>query len=188
MHILGYGCTALTTSTDPEQVIHHIQRHNGIAVIAHPADRMFASIESFSILPQGIEVWNTKYDGRYAPRTGTFRLLAHLQQRQPDIRAFYGTDLHWKRQYRGMFTALACAAADRSEILDALRRGEYSGAKAELQLPSTGHLQEELLVRFDLEHRKTDRMRRLATSFKSTAGRFGFSVPPALKAQLRRIF
>jgi predicted ATP-grasp superfamily ATP-dependent carboligase len=188
MHILGYGCTALTESTNPEQVIDHIQRHNGIAVIAHPADRMFASIENFSVLPHGIEVWNTKYDGRYAPRTGTFRLLAHLQQRKPELRAFYGTDLHWRRQYRGMYTALASPRSDRAEILDALRRGEYSGTKAELLLPSSGHLDGHLMMRFDLEHRKTDRLKRMAASLKNSAGRMGFSVPPALKAQLRRIF
>jgi aryl-alcohol dehydrogenase-like predicted oxidoreductase len=49
----------------------------------------------FDPLPDGIEVWNSKYDGRYAPRPGTFEMLARTKVRRPDVRAFYGQDLHW---------------------------------------------------------------------------------------------
>jgi hypothetical protein len=34
-------------------------------------------------LHRGIETWNSKYDGRYAPRSGTFALLQRLRQRAP---------------------------------------------------------------------------------------------------------
>ncbi len=113
MHILGYGCTALANSTDPQEIIAHIHEHAGIAVIAHPADRMFSEIEDFLVLPHGIEVWNTKYDGRYAPRPRTFHLLQRMQQKKPSLRAFYGQDLHWKRQHRGLFVSLSSAAVNR---------------------------------------------------------------------------
>ena len=72
MHILGYGVTAPIASTDPTTVIRHIQAQGGLAVIAHPKDTAFSSIEAFEPPPDGIEVWNTKYDGRYAPRPATF--------------------------------------------------------------------------------------------------------------------
>ena len=188
MHILGYGCTTLASSRDPQSVIAHIHEHGGIAVIAHPADRMFPGIENFLVLPHGIEVWNTKYDGRYAPRTRTFALLRRLQQRNPTLRAFYGQDLHWKSQFRGMFTSLNCAPTDRNTILGALENGEFSGIKGELRLSSSGELDQSLISRFELEHRKSDRLRQIAREFKNAVGRIGFSVPPSVKAQLRRIF
>ncbi|HZR66115.1 MAG TPA: hypothetical protein VFA85_13250 [Terriglobales bacterium] len=188
MHILGYGCTTRANSKDPQQVIAHIQQNGGLAVIAHPANRMFSTIEDFGVLPDGIEVWNTKYDGRYAPRTATFRLLNGLQQRNPSMLAFYGQDLHWKRQFRGMFTVLDSEASGPPAVIEALRNGDFSGCKGDLRLPSNGHLEEELLLRFDLEHRKSDRLRRAARSFKNGFGRFGISVPTGVKSQLRRIF
>jgi hypothetical protein len=97
MHVLGLGTTALATSRDPQDVIARIDELGGISVIAHPMDSAFAWIETFTTLPRGIEVWNTKYDGRYAPRVGTFDLLARLQARRSDMKAFYGQDMHWKR-------------------------------------------------------------------------------------------
>jgi predicted ATP-grasp superfamily ATP-dependent carboligase len=188
MHILGYGCTTLANSKDPQQVIEHIHGHGGIAVIAHPADRMFPAIEEFSVLPHGIEVWNTKYDGRYAPRTGTFHLLERMQQNKPTLRAFYGQDLHWKRQFRGLFTSLNGAATDRKKILDALTQGEFSGTKGDLRLPSSGQLDQDILLSFELEHRNSDRLRKIARYCKDAGGRFGLAVPRSVKSQLRRIF
>src|SRR5208282_5912920 len=78
MHILGYCATKLTKSTDPENVIRHIASQQALSVIAHPKNDFFPWIENFSTLPMGIETWNTKYDGRYAPRPGTFALLQRL--------------------------------------------------------------------------------------------------------------
>src|SRR6185503_2513711 len=79
MHILGYGVTALVDFADPQQVIRHIEKHDGISVIAHPGDSMFDWIETFDVLPSGIEAWNSKYDGPLAPRSRTFQLLNRLQ-------------------------------------------------------------------------------------------------------------
>src|SRR6476620_7816676 len=71
MHILGYGVTALTESAEPQEVIRHIEHQGGLSVIAHPGDSMFDWIETFEKLPSGIEVWNSKYDGPFAPRPRT---------------------------------------------------------------------------------------------------------------------
>jgi predicted metal-dependent phosphoesterase TrpH len=96
MHILGYGVTSLMDSVDPGYVMAGIRRNGGLAVVAHPRNDAFDSIECFDPLPDGIEVWNSKYDGQYAPRRSTFALLGRLQARRPDVRAFYGLDLHWR--------------------------------------------------------------------------------------------
>ncbi len=58
------------------------------------------------MLPRGLETWNSKYDGRYAPRPGTFDLLLRVRERRPDMLAFFGQDLRWKQQFRGLFTEL----------------------------------------------------------------------------------
>jgi hypothetical protein len=188
MHILGYGVTVLAHTTDPQEVIRHIESHGGLSVIAHPKDTMFPWIETFDVLPLGIETWNSKYDGRYAPRPATFDLLLRLRQRRLGMKAFYGQDLHWKKQFRGLFTQLNCDAHSREAVLGALSAGAYSGLKDDLQLPSSGELSPELVSRFAAVHAKSDRMRRFLKAGKSAIDSLGIQVPASIKAQLRRIF
>ncbi len=188
MHILGYGSTQLANTQNPQSVIRHIEEHQGLAVIAHPKDSMFAWIESFEILPLGIEAWNSKYDGRYAPRPGTFQLLHRLRNRRPNMRAFYGQDLHWKKQFRGLFNHLHCDGLDRDRILETLAAGKYWGVKADLQLPSTGELSPELAARFAARHARSDKMRNVIKTGKKAIDKLGIKPPDSIKAHLRKIF
>jgi len=188
MHILGYGTTALVQTEDPQKVIRHIEEHNGLAVIAHPKDSMSPWIESFALLPGGIETWNSKYDGRYAPRPGTFDLLQRLRARRPGMRAFYGQDLHWKNQFRGLFTELQCDSVDRSAILSTLAAGEYSGVKADLRLPSSGELSPELAAQFAARHARSDRMRNFLKAGKKAIDKLGITPPASIKSRLRKLF
>jgi hypothetical protein len=188
VHILGYCSTKLTGATDPQEVIRHINSQGAISVIAHPKDDCFPWIEDFETLPMGIETWNSKYDGRYAPRPGTFALLQRLQQRSPKMRAFYGQDLHWKKQFRGLRVILNCDSVEPAAILAALAAGEYTAEKDDLRLPSSGVLPESLLEEFGRVQARSHRMWRLLKNGKQTLDRLGIRVPESLKSQLRRIF
>lgn len=188
MHVLGYGVTALINSTDPREVIEAIARYGGVSVVAHPKDAMFPAIEALGTLPDGIEVWNSKYDGRYAPRPGTFRLVERLRARRPDLHAFYGQDLHWLRQYRNLLTVLEGDAFDRRTVLAALAGGGYAGLKGNRRFPSSGSMAPSELHRFEVVHRWSERLRRALRGVKRSVEAIGVGVPPPIKAQLRRIF
>jgi hypothetical protein len=188
MHILGYGTTALAKTKDPQQVIRHIEENGGVCVIAHPKDSMFDWIDGFGVLPKGIETWNSKYDGRYAPRPGTFELLYRLRKRRPDMLAFYGQDLHWKKQYRGLFNVMDATSNTAQSILAALANGRYSAIKGELQLPSSGIISSDLMASFAQQHAQSDRVRNFLKSGKRALDRMGIAVPASIKSQLRRIF
>jgi len=188
MHILGYGATRRVDSQDPQTVIHHIEELGAVSVIAHPNNAFFEWIEKFETLPRGIETWNTKYDGRYAPRPETFALLQRLRERKPEMRAFYGQDLHWKKQFRGIFLQLDSGSADAQGVIAALTNGAYVGLKGELKLPSSGILGPELLAKFANTHASSHRMRQWMKQGKQILDRAGIRVPESVKAQLRRIF
>jgi hypothetical protein len=188
MHILGFGTTSPIVSTDPQEVIRQIGLDGGVAVIAHPKDDAFAWIESCDVLPNGIETWNSKYDGRYAPRPGTFALLARLKARRPGMTAFFGQDLHWRHQYRGLFTMVECETADAASVVRALGNGAYVGVKEGLTLPSNGDVGPDLLARFARAHSRSQWLRRLIKRAGAWAGGIGIAVPTAMKAQLRRMF
>ena len=188
LHILGLGVVSALSRDDPRAVIAHIERSGGVSIIAHPREQAFAAIEVFDLLPHGVETWNTKYDGRYAPRLGPFDLLGRLQQRRPDMRAFYGQDYHWRRQFRGLFLEVAAERNERADILAALRRGDYVGRSGDLRLPSHGRLTLAERQRFQVGHRRSDFIRRLGRRGKNLADRLGVPVPEPFKARLRGIF
>jgi len=188
MHILGYGASAVANTKDPQEVIRHIRAQHATAVIAHPKDEFFSWIPQFETLPDGIEGWNSKYDGRYAPRPGTFVLIQRLRQRSPNLHAFYGQDLHWKKQFRGLHVMIDSNEVKPAAILAAVAAGEFYGRKEELQLPSSGILPQELLQKFGEEHARSQRRFRFFKSGKAALDRLGIRVPARLKSQLRRIF
>ena len=188
MHVLGLGVTEPAGTQNPEEVISLTRERGGVSIIAHPKNEFFAWIETFDELPNGIETWNSKYDGRYAPRVATFKLLERLRRRNPEMRAYYGLDLHWRRQCRGLLNLARCRSNSREEILDAFARGDYQGVKDDLALPSDGQLPESLLASFDVAHARSDRMRQAVKRVKQALRKCGVSVPTPLKAQLRRIF
>lgn len=188
MHILGLGVTRLTDETSPSAVIRHIRQNAGISVIAHPMDSMFEWIESFDELPDGIETWNSKYDGQYAPRPATFQLLHRLQARKPQVKAFYGQDLHWKKQARSLLTLLQTSPADNLRYLETLQNGDYSALKDRLELPADGLLSEKLLEHFRVVNHRSVQRKRLSKRAKQWLDRVGISIPAPLKSQLRRIF
>ena len=188
LHIVGYGARFLLATDDPVEVIRAIEERHAIAVIAHPKTELFPWIESFPRLPGGIEVWNSKYDGRYAPRAETFGLLRQLQTRRTDLRAFYGQDLHWRHQYRGLLVDVAAASNSAPDLLDAVRGGRFSAIVHGMRLPSSGVLREDQLASFTRAHRRSDRVRHLIRATKRVTDRMGLAIPPRLKSQARRIF
>ncbi len=188
MHILGYGVTDRIASDDPEVVIAAIRRAGGVAVVAHPRDEAFARIERFDPLPDGIEVWNSKYDGRYAPRPATFALLARARARRPDVYAFYGQDLHWRRQYRGLTVEVDAESLEPRAIVAALAAGRFQGVRDGLRLGSDGVLPAGLLEQFARAQRRSQALRRWMRRTKRWIDDAGIGVPSPVKAQLRRIF
>jgi hypothetical protein len=187
MHVVGYGATQLVDTMDPAAVIRHIGACGAVSVIAHPKDVHFDWIAGLDELPHGLEVWNSKYDGRYAPRAGTFGLLMRLQARRPDLRAFYGQDLHWRTQYRGLHVQVHAATLGRDAVLGALRTGAFEGEKEGVRLPSDGALPEAMLREMERHHLRSDRLRSMMKRVKSVADRLGVPVPASLKAQARRV-
>jgi hypothetical protein len=188
MHVLGLGVTADAGTLNPQEVIRLIAKSGGVSIIAHPKNELFGWIETFDELPNGIETWNSKYDGRYAPRVATFKLLERLQTRKPEMRAYYGVDLHWRIQYRGLLNITQCRSNSREEILRAFAHGDYQGVKDDLTLPSNGRLPESLLASFEVIYGRSNRMRQAVNRVKQALSRCGVNVPAPLMAQLRRIF
>jgi PHP domain len=188
LHMLGYGASTLATTREPQLVMQQIRAQGAIPVIAHPKDEFFPWIESWETLPKGIEAWNSKYDGRYAPRPSTFALIERLRRREPQLQAFYGQDLHWRNQFRGLFVMVESSTLNSSAILSALNQGAYTAHKDNLDFASTGVLADDLKAEFARAQLHSRRVWQFFKNGKAMLDRVGIRVPQSLKAQLRRIF
>lgn len=188
MHILGLGTTALLRTRDPQEVIRAIESEGGVSIIAHPRTKDFSRIEALAFPPAGIEVWNSKYDGRYAPRTETFELVQRMRKRHPDVRAYYGQDLHFRRQYSGLHVEVDSPEPDATSIVSALREGRYVARGGDVTLTAEGILDPSLAKRFEQLHRRSRQMGSFAKKSKSVLDALGVEIPAALKGQLRRLF
>ncbi len=188
LHVVGLGCTVPFDSEDPEKVIPHVRAHGGFCIIAHPKNDHFAWIEGFTAQPHAIEVWNSKYDGQYAPRPGTFDLFARMHARNPELTTSYGVDLHFRHQNRRLHVELEAEALAPAALLAALHAGRYVGRMGELTLVPRAPLTAAQRVRFGLRSARYLAFKRSAKAVKGWLDRSGLGIPPGLKAQLRRIF
>lgn len=188
MHIVGFGVTTLIDSFDPATIFRHIERHDGVSVLAHPRDSHFEWIEGLAHLPHGLEVWNSKYDGRHGPRLRTFELYERLKSRSPLLRAYYGQDLHWKTQSRALVTDVNAAACTPADILAALRAGAFTASALGTRFPSDGVIDRSLLLELDRAQRRASARYALLKNVKRALGPVARWVPPAVKAQFRRFF
>lgn len=186
MHIVGYGTTALVDSDDPATVVRHIESAGGVAVLAHPAPRHFDRIDAMAVIPSGLEVWNTKYDGPVAPRPEVFELFERMRRRRPDCRSFYGLDLHWKRQPRPLFVEVDMHGDDDGAFVDALRRGAFSAVFGSIRLSSDGHVDPSVMDRFRVEGTRFRRRQAWIKRLKRWAGPLGRALPAPIKSRLRR--
>ncbi len=186
-HLLGYGCTELTTSRDPERVMQHIRANGGVVVLAHPMEEHLAQLERLAPGLSGIEVWNSKYDGRYAPRLTPFDSVRRLRAAGHGLHAYFGLDLHWRTQFRGLQVRVSTGRLEQTALLARLRAGDFVGTYRDLELPSNGLLTASAKVRLAFRHHVSDGLRGFLRGGRRLAVRLGIEVPATLKSQLRRI-
>lgn len=186
LHLLGFGCAELLDSRDPERVIQHILGHGGVVVLAHPLEEHLGLLERFVPSLNGIEAWNSKYDGRYAPRLTPFDSVRQLRAAGHEFHSYFGLDLHWRTQFRGLQVRVIAPLVT-EKLLSCLRSGEFVGCYRDLELSSNGELAAATRVRWAFRHQASDHLRRFLRGGRRLAARLGIRVPTPLKSQLRRI-
>ena len=129
IHILGLAVTQEITSDDPVTVAGQIQHLGGIAILAHPSRNGYQCPAELYRVLNGIEIWNTGYDGRFVPPLANIRLLQEARAGNTNVLAFGGADLHAFYRPPGVVLELSTNGAgqiDTEVVLQGLRRGGFS--------------------------------------------------------------
>lgn len=187
LHLLGYGVSRYEREEEPVKMIETIHRLGGIAVLAHPYPPLAPQIAPMKGTLDGIELWNTKYNGRLAPALWNYELLKEVRVRRPEVLGFYGTDFHWKTQYTGLAVWIEAARFSPEALLSALRSGRFYAEKERMRLTPGGVLTPGQEACFHRRERFYRMWRRMVVGARVPFKMLRLPIPPRVKAMARKV-
>jgi PHP domain len=184
LHILGVGLSRHAAERSARAVVAAIHAQGGLAILAHALPGSDAAFAGGLDLPDGIEIWNTKYDSRYAPRRHRFAMLARLRTLKTEARGYCGIDFHWSGQFRGACLVIGIDRIAPEPILGALREGRFVCSIGRTTLDPRGVLTRGTTIRLRLREACACLLMGAVRSAKRVARRAGARLP---KRRLRSI-
>lgn len=166
--------------TDHRSQFDSMHPHAELCIFSHPIKARFKYPDWLMALCDGVEVLNTKHDGRHYFRPQSEKLLAEVRRRRPDAIAVAGMDFHGPKQYSGTHLVLRDAVPlQRDAVLAAIRDGAFDVEMAGRRLADIPAFERGLLRTrihlMDFAHRVNKRM----------AGS-GLRIPKSIKRLLRK--
>lgn len=137
-HILGVGITAYSPSVSEDEVVPWIHAHQGFAVWAHPRKHQFQLPDHIVDAIDGIEIWNSKSDGKYAPHPEVLRYFRARAVKRPMLRAVCSVDFHFRTQFRNVPVYCETEDLTTQAILTSLKEGRYCVQTRSFRINSDG--------------------------------------------------
>jgi hypothetical protein len=125
LHILIYGVTAIRPYMGIEDLAAQMFQDGALVFVSHPV-KVKGTVPAV-ILPwlTGVEIWNTRYDGRGAPRPWNLKLWAELQREHGPLQPLAGVDFHKPSDLSHVRVEVDCGK-DPGAILKSIAAGNYS--------------------------------------------------------------
>lgn len=140
LHLIGLGLSQYVGQGSAGEIITAIHDQGGLAILAHPKHGVERFLETNQELPDGLELWNTKHDSRYAPRLYRFFILRRLRVLKPDLFGYCSVDFHWIDQYRDASVMVRVHRVTVGAILESLRSGQFLSKVGHITLDPRGEL------------------------------------------------
>ncbi|HIJ39964.1 MAG TPA: hypothetical protein HPP90_02635 [Deltaproteobacteria bacterium] len=117
-----------------------MHKNGGLNVIAHPKRNGYVVPHDLLHFVNGIEVWNTKIDGSFAPNAKSLSLLRSVRSRNGEIFGYTGLDLHWNRQNMKTFIHVPLPSVQKDTLFSALKEGNFVVSGSHINLNPQGDL------------------------------------------------
>lgn len=137
-HILVVGADQFLWDGNPEQSLDAWVKHGALAIVAHPHRNGFIFDEFMQTNTVGMEIWNSQYDGKLAPRRSSVKTLRKLQTRHQGYLAFGSIDMHRLHHIGGPELVFEVSELTVPRVLDTLRHGQYELQRAGVAISSHG--------------------------------------------------
>ncbi len=126
LHILGLGISKISESDDPLEVLHHIRQQGGVAVLAHPTKKNYSLDRIWIKELDGVEIWNSAYDGKFLPQAKPMKMFKKLAEQNPGLKPFAGMDLHQEKNYYDVGLRIRGNNLNEDQILKHLKNGNFT--------------------------------------------------------------
>ena len=179
IYFLGVEPTQIDFS-DHRSIFDSLYPHAQMCVFAHPIKAKYQYPQWLIDLCDGVEILNTKHDGRHYFRPQSERLLKRVRQQRPDAVALAGMDFHSPKEYSGTHLVLRRSVPlTQVSVLEALRSGDFDVHMNGQDLRAMNALQRTL-------KRTRIRAMDLAHHVNKTLAKWGLGIPHGLKRLLRK--
>lgn len=181
LHILIYGIrTAPPAWSSVTHLAEQFVQQGALIVISHPVKlhgSLPAPVESWA---EGVEIWNTRYDGRTCPRLKNLQLFHARRKLNDRTVAIGGVDLHSASDLSAVCLEVFAAEASRDALLGAIRGGNFKimNGRREVKLSISSGARLGLILQtgfFDL-----------AVQFNRKLKGIGIIVPKPLRKAIRK--
>lgn len=126
-HVLALGVHDYSFSgSDVKSSLNRWRDQGAFIVLAHPHRNDFCTDNFMEGVIHGVEVWNSQYDGKRAPRPRARALLRRLRTGAAPPYAFASLDLHRTAHVGGPYLAVEATGSSEREIIDSLRSGNFT--------------------------------------------------------------
>jgi hypothetical protein len=124
-HILVLGAHHYYVG-DSREILARWQSEGALLVVAHPHRNGYRLDQFLRDHSDGIEIWNSQYDGIHAPRGHAVHLYRGLQRSRSSVKAYGSLDLHRGTHRYGPQIAIEVSDMSETTIISALRTGSFS--------------------------------------------------------------
>jgi len=131
-HFLAIG---ISESAREHNNLTGLRSSGTIIVWAHPYKIKPENVPEFPI--DGLEIWNSCYDGKFVPRWRALKLLNKLRQKN-NVLAYGGIDFHRFSHLGGPFLVVGVEKLSEREILENLKRGKFFIQRGAIAVNSDG--------------------------------------------------
>ncbi len=136
-HVLVIGASRYHHGQSAAELLMRWRAEGALLVLAHPHRNGYRMDHFLREQLDGIEIWNSQYDGIWAPRTRAWDMLPTMVS---SVRAFGSLDLHRFSHINGPRLAMTVAALDEADIIARLRQGAFSIRRGKVSVLSDGTL------------------------------------------------
>jgi PHP domain len=187
-HILLLGVDEPDNIEDHRLLREHFLERGSVMVLSHPIKIQKGIAADVRSRLVGLEVWNSRHDGKFFPRMSNVDLLRKFREDGQRLTAICGLDFHSRDDDVDIRLEVQAEARSVKGILQALRDGKTYVSKAGKEVPIGG-----LLIKSgtSLYRMKAVAYRTLyALSYRLYKGfkRTGLRIPTRLRHLGRRLF
>ena len=188
LHALFYGIRPVESWEDNDDLARQFASNGALVVVSHPVKIKQDIPDVTKALAEGVEIWNSRHDGKIALNSRIVRYWRTLQtQLKRGLVPVIGIDFHDKHDFIPLIFEIECPRLDAASVMGAIRGGRYHIARSGERIPldfATGKVAFKYRlysVLYRLAYRSVYVIHRIAA-------RSGVRAPRALRFQLRRVF